>query len=154
MPSGRISIYDEEIHPQRAYDLCSFGATDKDLAERFEVTEQTINNWKHAHPTFFESIKKGKDIFDTKKVEEALFLRATGYEHDEDKIFMFEGQEIIVPTRKHYPPDATSMIFWLKNRQPQRWRDRREIEAKVTTTEPIPLADLEAQIQDEESREE
>ena len=29
---------------------------------------------------------------------------------------------------KHYAPDTTAIIYWLKNRQPQNWRDTREIE--------------------------
>ena len=57
-----------------------------------------------------------------------LYKRAIGYEHDEDKIFNNQGEPLIVPTTKHVQPDTTAAIFWLKNRQPARWRDKQEIE--------------------------
>lgn len=61
--SGRPSLYKEEYADQ-AYNYCLLGATDKDLANFFDVTETTINNWKLDHHEFFESIKKGKEIAD------------------------------------------------------------------------------------------
>ncbi|MDU7405665.1 MAG: terminase [Citrobacter portucalensis] len=115
-------------YDERAYQLCLLGATDKFLADCFGVTEQTINNWKKDHPSFFESLKKGKEVADS-KVAEALFQRATGYEHDADDIKVVEGAIVITPTIKRYPPDPTSMIFWLKNRQPKLWREKPEDES-------------------------
>jgi len=122
--SGRPTLYKPE-YDRQAYRYCLLGATDKDLAESFQVTEQTINNWKLEHTTFFESLKAGKQEADA-KVGESLFQRATGYEHEEDKVFCTNGEVTVVPTTKHYPPDSTSLIFWLKNRQPEKWRDRQE----------------------------
>ncbi|WP_445366188.1 hypothetical protein ACJJJB_10210 [Microbulbifer sp. ANSA001] len=54
----RIS-YREEF-AEKTEKLCKLGLTDKELGEFFEVTEQTINNWKNKHSEFFESIKRGK----------------------------------------------------------------------------------------------
>jgi hypothetical protein len=64
-------------------------------------------------------------------VASKLFHRAIGYEHPEDKIFNNNGEEMVVPTIKHYPPDTTAAIFWLKNRQPDKWRDRQEIDNNI-----------------------
>ena len=125
-PGGRPTDYKPEYADQ-AKNYCLLGATDKDLAVFFGVRESTINNWKQAHPEFFESIKEAKTISD-EKVVRSLYERATGYSHPEDKIFLHEGSEVIVPTTKHYPPDPTSMIFWLKNRQSKDWRDKHELD--------------------------
>jgi hypothetical protein len=57
-----------------------------------------------------------------------LYKRACGYEHPEDDIKNYMGEIIITPTIKHYPPDATSGIFWLKNRRPKEWRDKQEVD--------------------------
>ena len=103
------------------------GAKDTQLAEFFNVTEQTINNWKKDHPSFFESIKKGKQDADA-EVANSLFHRAKGYSHPEVKVFNNQGEIVTHDTLKHYPPDPTSAIFWLKNRQPKLWRDKQEIE--------------------------
>lgn len=132
---GRPSKYDEKYNEQ-AYKYCLLGADDKRLAELFEVTEQTVNNWKNDYPEFFESIKKGKELADA-NVADRLYNRAMGYSHSEDKIFVHNGEPIIVPTTKHYPPDATSAIFWLKNRQPQKWRDTQNIEVSGPNGAPI-----------------
>lgn len=121
---GRPTSYREE-YADWALKLTKLGATDKDMAEAFEVTEQTLNNWKQAHPEFFESIKKGKAIADA-EVASKLFHRATGYEHPEDDIKSVNGEIVITPTVKHYPPDTTAAIFWLKNRRPDLWRDKVE----------------------------
>ena len=123
---GQPSAYRAE-YCEWARKLAKLGATDKDLAEAFEVTEQTVNNWKIAHPDFFESLKDGKARADA-EVASKLFHRATGYQHPEDDIKNVNGQIIITPMIKHYPPDTTAAIFWLKNRRPDLWRDKVEQE--------------------------
>ena len=118
--------YKEEYN-KLAYNYCLLGATDADLGKYFEVTETTINNWKRDYPSFFVSIKEGKEEADA-NVAKALYHRATGYSHAEDKIFQYEGEPVIVPTVKHYPPDTGAAMAWLKNRQPEKWRDKQEIQ--------------------------
>ncbi len=123
---GRPTKYKEE-YCEQARKLCLLGATDKQIADFFDTSEQTINAWKKAHPKFLESLKKAKSEKDA-RVEKSLLEKAMGYSHKEDKIFNNNGVPLIVPTIKHYPPDATAMIFWLKNRQPQKWRDKQVME--------------------------
>lgn len=125
---GRPSNYQPE-YSEQAYKLCLLGATDADLADFFEVTEQTVNNWKTAHPVFFESLKRGKRSADA-EVAQSLFKRANGYSHEAVKIVADAktGSEHVVPYTEHYPPDTTACIFWLKNRRPDAWRDKHEIE--------------------------
>lgn len=54
---GRKSEYRIEYADQ-ALKLCLLGATDKELAEFFSVSEQTLNKWKKDYPEFLESLKK------------------------------------------------------------------------------------------------
>jgi len=130
MPAGRPTKY-EEAYAEQAFKLCLLGSTDVQLADFFEVTESTINKWKIDYPEFSESLKKGKNEADA-KVAESLYNRALGYSHPEDKIFNANGEEMIVPTTKHYPPDTSAGIFWLKNRQKDKWRDKQEREVDIT----------------------
>jgi|SRR5690625_922287 len=125
---GRPTRYRAE-YAEQAYKLCLLGATDKELADFFHVSEQTINTWKKRHKRFLESLKKGKDAADA-EVASKLFHRATGYEHPEADIKVISGEIVITPTIKHYPPDTTAAIFWLKNRQPSKWRDKQEVDHK------------------------
>ncbi|ROI03041.1 terminase [Chryseobacterium sp. G0240] len=124
--AGAPTKYNPEYNDQ-VYKICLLGATDKDLADFFNVAESTINNWKKEYPEFLESIKRGKQIADA-NVADRLYQRALGFEHDSEEIKVIEGDIERVPVRKVYPPDPTSAIFWLKNRQPEKWRDKQEIE--------------------------
>lgn len=123
---GRPTKYKKEYNKQAAK-LCALGATDIQLADFFGVCDKTIDNWKSSHPEFLRSLKESKAQLDN-KVERSLFERARGYSHPEEKVFCNNGEITTHDTTKHYPPESTAMIFWLKNRQPEKWRDRQEID--------------------------
>jgi hypothetical protein len=125
-PMGRPSSYFEE-YAEQAYKLCLLGATDAKLADFFEVSEQTINAWKSAHPHFLDSITRGKDRADA-EIAEALFHRAKGYSHPEVDIKVVASNIVQTPLTKHYPPDTAAASLWLRNRQPRLWRDKQDIE--------------------------
>lgn len=120
--AGRPSKYQEQFAEQ-ARKLCLLGATDKELADFFETSEQTINAWKTAYPEFLESVKKGKTQADA-DVADRLYQRAMGFEHPEVDIRVVGGEIVQTPIRKIYAPDPTAAIFWLKNRQRAKWRDK------------------------------
>jgi hypothetical protein len=132
MPGGRPTLYDAKINEQ-VYKLCLLGATDDDIADFLEVSIATVNNWKIDYPEFFESIKDGKELADA-NVADRLYKRATGYEHPEDQIFQYKGMPVIVQTIKHYAPDTAAAAFWLKNRHPDKWRDRQDIDHHIDIT--------------------
>jgi hypothetical protein len=127
--AGAPTKYREEFCIQ-AEKLCKLGAIDTELADFFEVAESTLNLWKLEFPQFSESIKKGKMLADA-EVAEKLYQRATGYSHPDVDIKMFDGQIIETEITKHYPPDTTAAIFWMKNRQPAKWKDKHEVDQNV-----------------------
>jgi transposase-like protein len=114
---------------EQARKLCLLGATDKELADFFQISTGTLHNWKNEYPEFLSSLKEGKDLADA-VVAEKLFKRATGYEHKAVKIVADAKtkDEHIVEYTERYPPDTTACIFWLKNRQRDKWRDKVETE--------------------------
>jgi hypothetical protein len=134
---GRPSSYKEE-YAEQVYKLCLLGAIDTDIANFFEINKSTLNRWKKEHPEFCASIKKGKTEADT-VVAQRLFSKATGYERDEVELKVVAignncGSEVQeCPIVKHYPSDTTAAIFWLKNRQPEKWRDKTEQEVSLNT---------------------
>ena len=103
------------------------GLVDKQIAHNMGISEQTLNVWKKAHPSIYESLKKGKEVVDI-EVENALLKRAMGYSYDE--VSEKYENDILTErkiTTKHIVADTTAQIFWLKNRQPELWRDRVQI---------------------------
>jgi len=150
-PGGRPTAYEEEFSA-RAEALCrDFALTDRGLAQVFNVSKTTITNWKNEHPKFLASIKNGKSQKD-RRVERSLYERATGYSHPEEKVFCQQGEIVTHETRKHYPPDTAAAFIWLKNRQPERWRDKIEIQASgninITWDDPTAIDVSPGQIED------
>lgn len=128
--AGRKTKYTPDVVVS-AKILCQKGYTDKELAAFFGVDEKTLNNWKHQFPLFFQSLKTGKSMADS-QVEASLFQRAVGYSVPDVHISNYEGVVTITPIIKHFAPDTTAQIFWLKNRQPQKWRDKQDIDHNVS----------------------
>lgn len=121
-------------YAQIARVMCAQGATDSVLADALGVCSNTILNWQAEYPAFKEAVAYGKaQVFDP-LVERSLAMRAIGYSVDTEDIKVTkDGGVLRIPVRKHYPPDVTACIFWLKNRRPELWRDVWKIETENKT---------------------
>ncbi len=82
------------------------GLTDEQIAKNIGITLSTFYEWKKKYSDFSESLKKGKEVVDY-EVENALLSSA------------LEG-------------NTTAQIFWLKNRRPDKWRDKQKEETDTT----------------------
>jgi hypothetical protein len=127
---GKPSEYDSR-YARQAYELCLLGFTDQQLADFFQVSLRTIHYWKGNYLTFKAAILHGRDGAD-RLVAKSAYQRAVGYTHTEEKIFCQDGKVTKVLTLKHYPPDPTAFIWWLKNRHRELWNDKIEVEHGVT----------------------
>lgn len=125
---GRPSKY-EPGFCETAHRLAVDGATDIELADALDVHVATLYRWKAEYSEFREAISLGKEAADD-RVEASLYHRAVGYSHDAVKIFMPGGAEkpVVAPYREHYPPDTAAASLWLRNRRPDRWRDKQDFE--------------------------
>lgn len=130
--AGRPSSYSPSFVAQ-AEKLCALGATDAQMADFFEVHISTFHEWKNVHPEFADALKVAKDVADT-RVKRSLYQRALGYEVDAVKVFMPAGakEPVYAEYREHIPADTTACIFWLKNRDPENWRDKTVVEHEIT----------------------
>ena len=114
--------------------LALSGMTDVQIGAALGVTEMTVNRWKEDQ-RFALALKKGKGEAD-QRVVESLYQKALGYEYEEVVVRSLgkgkSGKEITTThkTMKFMAPDTTACIFWLKNRQPSLWRDRKELTGK------------------------
>lgn len=124
LPRGRPTKFKPEF-VELAANYAALGATDYEIAKYFEVDEATLNRWKHSYPELCASLKTGKEAADA-RVKQSLYRRAVGYTFDSEKVFQFQGVIVRAPVVEHVPPDTTAGIFWLKNRDPENWRDKRD----------------------------
>jgi len=120
MAAGAPTKYKQEFAEQ-AQKLCELGATDMQLADFFKVVISTIYLWKITHQEFSDALKLGKEK-PNNNVVRSLYNRAMGYSHEDVDIRVIDNQIIKTPIIKHYPPDSTSIIFFLKNRLPEEFR--------------------------------
>lgn len=76
------------------------GLTDENIADKIGISTSTLYEWKNKYPEFAEALKEGKEVVDF-QVENALLQNALA-------------------------GNITAQIFWLKNRKPDKWRDKPE----------------------------
>ena len=117
------------------------GLTDEQIAGNIGINTSTLYDWKNKFPKISESLKKGKEVVDI-QVENALLKRALGYTYKETTSECDENGELKVTkvVTKEVVPDTTAQIFWLKNRRPDLWRDKQNIEHSGQINNPF--ADL------------
>lgn len=125
MRRGRKSRKDT-LDLQEVQRMAMLGLTNEQLAYVFGVSTTAIDNWIKNDKEFRGAIRDGKEVAD-KRVERSLFERATGYNHDSEKIFCHNGQIVRASYVEHYPPDVTACIHWLKVRKPSEWREVNEL---------------------------
>lgn len=127
--AGRKSLYEtkwkNKLHLIEKW-ISEEGLFDHQLAQRMGIGHSTIYEWQGKYPEFAEVMKKAKDRAD-ELVENALFKRAIGYEYTEVvKERAKNGRLVVVKeTVKENAPNVTAQIFWLQNRKPDQWKDRR-----------------------------
>lgn len=124
------------------------GLTDEQIAYNMGVSRSTLGEWKRKYQVLSDTLKKGKEVVD-RQVENALLKRALGYSYQEVKKEEWkdnDGNPVqkVTTTEKAVIPDTTAQIFWLKNRRPDKWRDKQNLEL-VTKEQEARIAQMKAQ---------
>jgi hypothetical protein len=119
------------------------GLIDEQIAKNLGVAYSTFKVYKSKYPAFSDALKKGKEVVDM-EVENALLKRALGYRYEEvthEKGYdPVTGKNTLVITKvvtKEVHPETAAAIFWLKNRRPDKWRDKQEIEHNGNINNPM-----------------
>ncbi|EAC2299790.1 helix-turn-helix domain-containing protein [Listeria monocytogenes] len=116
------------------------GLIDDQVAAKIGIARQTLYEWKKKYPVIDDALKRGKEVVD-RHVESCLLKNATGYTYTEDvpmrikeKYYDEENRlcekekVIVIQVNKQKPAETVAQIFWLKNRKPESWRDKQNIE--------------------------
>lgn len=137
--------YEEWLKPEGLLKLEGWardGLTDEQIAKNIGISRETLNQWKNKYSDISDALKKGKEIVD-REVENALLKRALGYDYEEVSE-KYEGGVLTEKkiTKRHVVPDTTAQIFWLKNRKPDDWRDKQNVEVSGLAEEQSKLSEL------------
>ena len=119
------------------------GLTNEQIAANMGITRETLRVWCNTYPVISAALKRGKEVVDI-QVENALLKRALGYSYKEiTRESQFNPQteqyEMVVTKEitKEVVPDTTAQIFWLKNRKPDEWRDKKDVEHSGSVNNPF-----------------
>lgn len=123
------------------------GLSDIQICQNMGIGQRTFYEWVERFPQFAQALKEGKEPVDI-QVENALLKSAIGYtvtlrkpikvrtkKQLKDKGTIEEEHIEYAEEEIHIPAQTAAQIFWLKNRKPTQWRDKRETEVK--TDEPV-----------------
>jgi transposase-like protein len=115
--------------------LCAeSGLTIPKLAQLFCVSPATFSRWMREHPELAQAVEEGKDRFDTQNVKQALLKRALGYRYKE--VTKEPLDKKLVTTKvvtKELPPDPGACKNWLINRDPDKWREKVDVNVNDVT---------------------
>ena len=143
--AGRKAKYNKEMH-DKIVSLFEKGCIDIEVCKCVGIHRSTFYDWlneksKAFKPELKDAVKKAKTIID-QKVEQKLLKKCMGYDKWEvtqelvtDRETGLSEIKTTKKIRKHYQPDTGSIIFWLKNRQPESWRDKRDYIIKTDELE-------------------
>ncbi|MED4922109.1 transposase [Weizmannia sp. CD-2023] len=155
---GRKNKYFTHVQPRLeeiAY-WCRDGLTEEEICKRLGISVASLNNYKNEYIELLEALKTNREIADY-RVENSLYLRALGYEYEEETWEEFELDTPVLKedgtiqrtelrltkkVKKKQAPDVTAQIFWLKNRRPDKWRDKQDIEHSGSIKNEIDMSGL------------
>lgn len=134
--------YQEWLEPDNLIKIEAWardGLTEEQIAKNIGINRKTLTQWKKLHIPICNALKRGKEVVDF-EVENALYKNAMGGFVEEEKTYISEVNGVVTKRKEIYKryikPDTTAQIFWLKNRKPDKWRDRPK-ELTETTEEKI-----------------
>lgn len=127
---GRTSKY-PEIDLRQVEALGQYGLTQEEIAHVLGIAVSTLYEYKKEHPEFSEAIKRGLVRADAKVIQ-SLYNRAVGR-----RVITRQTKKGLVEEVHQIDPDTTACIFWTKNRQRDRWKDKHEFEGSFRGGGPV-----------------
>jgi hypothetical protein len=136
--AGRKPVVNDRIkrNEEKILQMYKDGAIDKDIIAALKIGDSAYYKYLNNNPKFYDKVWELKNIFDVQVVEKSLIKRATGFEYEEVHTEVSEGKngeqkKSVKRVKKYYPADTTAIIFHLKNRNPDKWRDKQEHDVTI-----------------------
>ena len=113
---AKVDYWLEKDNLMRVQGWARDGLTDEQIAVKMGIGVRSLYTWKKKYPQFSQALKSGKEVVDY-AVENALLKKALA-------------------------GDVGACCFWLKNRRPDKWKDRVDSVVNLQTPKPEMLADI------------
>lgn len=138
--------YDPVLHPLAVEYMLHAGMSTQQVADKLGIDNTTLTRWMHDYPALAQAVKNGRKPVD-QTIINSLYKQGLG-----GQVYTTEKWGRVPPTaaeimaaakagrpqpkakwaklqeiRTQHAPDTIAQIFWLKNRDPEHWRDRREV---------------------------
>ena len=132
---GRNTKYDPVTTPKLAEEYASELLTDAQIATKLGIHISTFMEWQKKHSEFSLAIKSGKAVANEKLIASMKKTAEGYYVEEEDTVVQLDQakqpKDYTKTVRKRYiPPSTTTQIFLAKNRMPEDFRDRRDVDMR------------------------
>lgn len=88
----------------------------KEIADKMGINESTLYDWMKKYPEISKAVKRTALVVNA-EIENSLEKLCSGFWADDGH-----------GNTKYVPPNATAIIFTLKNRMPEKYRDKHDVE--------------------------
>jgi len=125
--SGPPTKYNPLYHPTMIRLAAQTGKINEEIAKEIGICKKTLHLWKNKYPEVDEALARGKEE-PNKTVEQDAYDCAHGYYYTEELAHFHKGKWRKTIIRKYVPKNSVAAMFWLKNRMPDKWKDKHEID--------------------------
>jgi len=132
--SGPKTKYNPLYHPTMIRLAAQTGKINDEIAKELGICKKTLQTWKNLYPEVDEALARGKEE-PNKLIEQDAFDCAHGYYYTEELAKFYRGKWYKTTIRRYVPKNHVALIFWLKNRDPEHWKDRHDVTINIEKME-------------------
>jgi transposase-like protein len=138
---NKLNKFDTDIAPRLSEikEWIENGDSIRDICRKLAISQDTWYRYQKEHETLSELVKLGRSVTQA-AVEKSLLKLCTGYEFEELKTIVEEDRNgkkrtKLEKNKRHQPPSAQAISFFLRNRCPEEWSDKKELILDTTQNE-------------------
>lgn len=130
---NKMNKFDTDIAPRLSEirEWIEEGDSIRDICRKLSISQDTWYRYQKEHETLSELVNLGRRVMQA-RVEKSLLKLCTGYEFEELKTIVEEDRSgkkrtKLEKVKRHQPPSAQAISFFLRNRCPEEWSDKKEL---------------------------